>query len=138
MTTAHEIRDLIVHRRLAHRVGGPQQVGNLFWSPLCGHTIDVKHAEDFGSIAMLEEVIGVGQHLKVGMEDRVCRRDEDCTLVQTHCGECSCGTPMARAAVEDYEARFERLCAAIRIAEQCEMNCPPPAPSCTAGYCVTE
>ncbi len=122
----------------AYLVVSPQQVGNLFWSPLCGHTIDVRHAADIGSIAMLEQVIGIGQHMKVGMEDRVCRGAEDCTLVQTHCGGCSCGTPVAKVAVERYEERFERLCAAIRFAERCEINCPPPAPSCTAGYCAAE
>jgi hypothetical protein len=122
----------------AYLVVSPRHVGNLFWAPLCGHTIDVKHAADIGNLAMLEHVIGIGQHMKVGMEDRVCRRDEDCTSVQTHCGGCSCGTPVARVAAERYEAQFERLCAAVRIDERCEMDCPPPAPSCTAGFCVTE
>ena len=119
-------------------VVSPRQVGNLFWAPLCGHTIDMRHATDIGNLAMLERLIGIGQHMKVGMEDRVCRRAEDCTSVQTHCGGCSCGTPVATIAAERYEARFERLCAAIRIAERCEMNCPPPASSCTAGFCVAE
>ena len=122
----------------AYLVVSPQQVGNLFWAPHCGHTIDLRHAADFGSLAMLERLIGIGQHMKVGIEDRVCRRAEDCTLVQTHCGDCSCGTPVARVAVERYEARFIGLCAAIRIAERCEINCPPPAPSCTEGFCVAE
>jgi len=122
----------------AYLVVSPRHVGNLFWAPLCGHTIDLKYAAEFGSIAMLERVIGIGQHMKIEMADRVCRRAEDCTSVQTHCGGCSCGTPVARAAAERYEARFEALCAAIRMAERCEMNCPTPAPSCTAGVCVAE
>ena len=98
----------------------------------------MRYAAEFGSIAMLERVIGIGQHMKIGSADRVCRRAEDCTFVQTHCGECSCGTPVARIAAEGYAARFEALCAAIRVAERCEMECPPPAPSCTAGLCVAE
>ncbi len=122
----------------AYLVVSPRQVGNLFWAPLCGHTIDVRHAADIGTLAMLERLIGIGQHMKVGIEDCVCRRAEDCTSVQTHCGGCSCGTPVARVAVERYEARFERLCATIRFAERCEINCPPPALSCTAGLCVIE
>ena len=122
----------------AYLVVSPRHVGNLFWAPLCGHTIDLRYAAEFGSIAMLERVIGIGQHMKVGMEDRLCRRAEDCTSVQTHCGGCSCGTPVARAAAEGYEARFEALCAAIRISERCEMDCPPSTPSCTAGYCVAQ
>jgi hypothetical protein len=119
-------------------VVSPQQVGNLLWAPLCGHTIDVKHAADIGNLAMLERVIGIGQHMKIRIEDRACQRAEDCTSVQTHCGGCSCGTPVARVATERYEAQFEKLCAVVRIAEYCEMDCPPHAPSCTAGYCVAE
>ncbi len=119
-------------------VVSPQQVGNLFWAPLCGHTIDVKYAAKFGNIAMLEQVIGIGHHMKIAMQDRVCRRAEDCTVVQTHCGGCSCGTPVADVAAKRHKVRFKQLCAAIRIAERCEMDCPPPAPSCTAGMCATE
>jgi hypothetical protein len=122
----------------AYLVVSPRHVGNLFWAPLCGHTIDLRYATEFGSIAMLERVIGIGHHMKIGRADRACRRDDDCTSVQTHCGGCSCGTPVAKVAAERYAARFEALCAAIRIAERCEMDCPPPAPSCTAGFCVAE
>ncbi len=122
----------------AYLVVSPRQVGNLFWAPLCGHTIDVRHAADISTLAMLERLIGIGHHMKVRMEDRICRRAEDCTLVQTHCGECSCGTPVARVAAERYEARFEMLCATIRFAERCERSCPPAALSCTAGFCVAE
>ena len=122
----------------AYLVVSPRHVGHLFWAPLCGHTIDVRYAAEFGSLAMLDQVIGIGHHMKVGRADRVCRRAEDCTAVQTHCGGCSCGTPVAKVAAESYAARFEPLCAAIRIAERCEMDCPPPAPSCEAGFCVAE
>ena len=115
-----------------------QQVGDLAWAPLCGHSIDLVHAAELGNLALLERVIGIGEHMKVRMEDRVCRRDADCTSVQTHCGRCSCGSPVAKGAVERYAARFERLCAIIRIAERCEMDCPPPASSCRTGICVAE
>ncbi len=121
----------------AYLVVSPKQVGNLFWAPLCGHTIDVKYAARFGNLAMLETVIGIGDHTKVAMEDRVCRRAEDCASVQTHCDECSGGTPVTRAAAERYEAQFESMCATIRIAERCEMNCPALKASCKAGFCVT-
>ncbi len=120
----------------AYLVVIPQQIGNLFWSPLCGHTIDVKHAAKFGDLALLDRVIGIGHHMKVAMADRACRRAGDCAFVQTHCGACSCGTPVAKFAAKSYISKFERLCAAIRIAERCEMNCPPLTPSCTAGYCA--
>ena len=122
----------------AYLVASPRQVGNLFSAPLCGHTIELRHAADIGTLAMLERLVGIGHHMKVRMVDRVCQHAEDCTLVQTHCGDCSCGTPVARVAAERYEARFEMLCAAIRFAERCERACPPPALSCTAGFCVAE
>ena len=122
----------------AYLVVSPQRVGTLFWAPLSGHTIDMRYAGDIGSLAMLERVVGIGQHMKVGIEDRVCRRAEDCASVQTHCGGCSCGTPVARVALERYTAQFERLCAAIRTTERCELNCPPVALACMAGFCVAE
>lgn len=120
----------------AYLVVSPRRAGNLFWSPLCGHTIDVKHAAMIGELDLLGTVIGIGHHVKVRIADRSCRSAEDCTLVQTHCGACSCGTPVATAAVKRYELQFESLCATIRVAERCKMDCPPIAPSCAAGTCV--
>lgn len=122
----------------AYLVVSPQQVGSLFWAPLCGHTIDMRTAADVGSLAVLERLIGIGHHMKVRVEDRVCRRAEDCTSVQTHCGGCSCGTPVAKAAAQHYEAQFETLCAAVRITDYCLMDCSRPAPPCTAGYCASQ
>ena len=45
---------------VAYLVVSPRQVGKLFWAPLCGHTLDVKHAADIGSLTMLEQLIGIG------------------------------------------------------------------------------
>ncbi len=42
-------------------VVSPRQVGNLFWAPLCGHTINMRYAADIGSLAMLERLFGTGQ-----------------------------------------------------------------------------
>ncbi len=122
----------------AYLVVSPRQVGKLFWAPLCGHTVDLRHAAELGDLARLARLIGIGHHMKIRTEDRICRRSEDCASVQTHCGGCSCGTPLARAALESYEARFEGLCAAIRLTEHCELDCPPPALSCQAGICADE
>ncbi|MDX1402208.1 MAG: hypothetical protein R3245_09825 [Kiloniellales bacterium] len=41
----------------SYLVVATQQIGDLFWAPLCGHTIDVKHAADFGDLATLERLI---------------------------------------------------------------------------------
>ena len=122
----------------SYLVVSTQRVEDLFWAPLCGHTIDLKHAADLGDLSMLEQLIGIGHHMKVKLKDRVCQHGNDCSAVQTHCGGCSCGTPVARSAREHDEAQFEPLCAVIRITERCELDCPPPAPSCREGYCVAE
>ena len=64
----------------AYLVVSPQQVGGLFWAPLCGQTIDLKHAAEIGGLAVLERRIGIGHHMKVKVEDRACRHAEqsDC------------------------------------------------------------
>ena len=45
----------------AYLVVSPRRVGNLFWAPLCGHTLDMRNAADIGSLATLERLIGSGQ-----------------------------------------------------------------------------
>jgi len=45
----------------AYLVVSPQQVGDLFSSPLCGYTSDVKFATDLGNLATLERLIGSSQ-----------------------------------------------------------------------------
>ena len=113
-----------------------QRVGALLWAPLCGHTVELDHAEKMGDLGRLERLVGAGHHMKIRFEDRACRRDADCTLIQTHCGDCSCGTPVTAAKAEGYRARFMRLCAMIRVAERCEMACAAVEPTCRDGLCV--
>ncbi|MDJ0608220.1 MAG: hypothetical protein QNJ67_04530 [Kiloniellales bacterium] len=120
----------------SYLVVSPREVGGLFWSPLCGHSLNLRSAADIGNIATLERVIGIGEHVRIPTADRVCRRAEDCTSVQTHCGGCSCGTPVAKSAADGYPARLNRLCATIRVAERCEMDCPTLELSCVEAVCV--
>lgn len=43
-------------------VVSPRQVGNLFWAPLCGHTVNVRYAAENGDLATLARLIGDGQN----------------------------------------------------------------------------
>ncbi len=122
----------------SYLVVSPQAIGRLFWAPLCGHSLELRSAADMGGIATLERVIGIGDHVKISTADRLCQRAQDCTSVQTHCGRCSCGSPVAKSAAEAYEAAIKRLCAMVRVAERCEMNCPPLELSCAEGLCVAD
>jgi hypothetical protein len=122
----------------SYLVVSPRQVEGLFWAPLCGNTVHASYAAKNGDLATLEQVVGIGHHMKVRIEDRACQRAEECSTVQTHCGGCSCGTPVASTAVGRYEAQFDALCAVIRIAERCEMDCPRADLSCREGVCVGE
>ena len=36
--------------------------------------------------------------IKIDPGDQECTQDTECILIQTHCGGCSCGTPINRAA----------------------------------------
>jgi len=38
----------------------PQQIGDMFWTPLCGNSIDLEWASKIGDLELLEEFIGVG------------------------------------------------------------------------------
>ncbi len=122
----------------SYLVVSSRQVEGLFWAPLCGNTVHASYAAKNGDLATLEQVVGIGHHMKVRIEDRVCQRAEECSMVQTHRGGCSCGTPVASAAVERYEAQFDAICAVIRIAERCEIDCPRADLSCREGVCVGE
>ena len=39
----------------------PQQVGDMFWTPLCGNSIDLAWARKNGDTALLENTIGIGR-----------------------------------------------------------------------------
>ena len=75
--------------------------------------------------------------VQIDAVDRQCTRDTECTLFQTHCGGCSCGTPINRAAEATYQRRHRKLCEGFRGAH-CEINCPQPTLRCVAQQCTTE
>ena len=119
----------------AFLIVSPQQIGGMFWTPLCGNSMDLKWARKNGDIAILEEVIGIGHHIKIRVEDRRCESAKDCTAIQTHCGDCDCGTPVNVAAAEEHREQLKKFCAIARLVEHCEIVCETYLPSCHEGLC---
>jgi hypothetical protein len=121
----------------AYLVVGDRQIDDLYVAPTCGNTVHLRFAAEAGHFRALERLVGIGVHIKIRPEDRVCRTDEDCAFTQTHCGACSCGTPVAGAAVAKYEALYEQACTLFE-GENCEIHCETVVPRCRQGLCVLE
>lgn len=118
-------------------VVGERVTDSLYLAPLCGNTMHLGYARDSDHLKTLERLIGMGVHIKIPPADRACRNDADCTFIQTHCGACSCGTPVARAAEAEYMALYEQACTPFER-ENCEIHCNTPVPRCREGLCVLE
>jgi len=113
----------------------PQQVGDMYWTPLCGNSIDLEWARKNGDIELLEAVISVGHQIKIVAKDRACESAQDCTAVITHCGGCDCGTPVGVVAAGKYKEQLKNFCAIARLMEQCEIVCETFVPACHEGLC---
>lgn len=113
----------------------PERIGDMFWTPLCGHSIDLEWARKIGDLALLEQVIGVGYQIKIPAKDRTCKSAQDCTAVSTHCGGCDCGTPVSVVAAAGYREELKKFCAVARVMEHCEIVCETFVPSCHEGLC---
>ncbi len=113
----------------------PRQVGDMFWTPLCGASIDLAWARKNRDIATLEKVIGLGHHIKILENARSCASANDCTVIPTHCGGCDCGTPVAVTAAARLKDEFVKFCAIPRVTERCEIDCKTYLPSCHEGLC---
>lgn len=113
----------------------PQQIGDMFWTPLCGNSIDLEWAGKMGDLELLEEIIGVGHHIKINAKDRACESAKDCTAVLTHCGGCDCGTPVSIVAAGKYKQQLQNFCAIARMIENCEIVCETFVPACHQGLC---
>ncbi len=118
-------------------VVGVQAVDDLYLAPLCGNTMYLGAAGDPTTLKALERLIGIGDHIKIRPEDRACRRDGDCAFIQTHCGACSCGTPVAGAALAKYQVLYEQACTPFKR-ENCEIHCETAVPRCRQGLCVLQ
>ena len=114
-----------------------RRIGDIYLAPLCGPTVYLRSAAASGHLKALERLIGMGVHIKIPAGDRACRNDADCTFIQTHCGACSCGTPVARAAKAEYMALYEQACTPFKR-ENCEIHCNTPVPRCRQELCVLE
>lgn len=121
----------------SYLVFGDRRIDDFYVAPMCGHTVYLRSAVASGQLKALERLIGMGVHIKIPAGDRACRNDADCTFIQTHCGACSCGTPVARAAKAEYMALYEQACTPFKR-ENCEIHCNTPVPRCRQGLCVLE
>ena len=121
----------------AYLVVGDRRIDDLYLAPPCGNTMHLGLAADAGRLKALERLIGIGDHIKIRPEDRACRRDGDCAFIQTHCGACSCGTPVAGAALAKYQALYEQACTPFKR-ENCEIHCETAVPRCRQGLCVLQ
>ncbi len=121
----------------AYLVVGDRRIDDLYVAPPCGNTMHLRFAAEAGHFEALERLVGIGVHIKIRPEDRACRSDGDCTFIRTHCGACSCGTPVAGAALAKYEALYEQACTPFKR-ENCEIHCATPVPRCRQGLCVLE
>jgi hypothetical protein len=74
--------------------------------------------------------------IKIDPGDQECTQDTECILIQTHCGGCSCGTPINRAAEAKVQRRFKDLCEGF-YGPHCEIHCPERQFRCLEGTCVT-
>jgi len=113
----------------------PQQISDMYWTPLCGNSINLEWARKIGDIALLESVIGVGHQIKIVAEDRACERAQDCTAINTHCGGCDCGTLVSVVAAGKYNEQLQKFCAITRLMEHCEIVCETFVPACHEGLC---
>jgi len=113
----------------------PQQISDMYWTPLCGNSIDLEWARKNGVMEVLEEVIGIGQQIKIVAKDRACQSAQDCTAVITHCGACDCGTPVNVVAAGKYKEQLQQFCAINRLIENCEIVCETYVPACEEGLC---
>lgn len=75
--------------------------------------------------------------IKIDPGDQECAHDTECTLVQDHCGGCSCGTPINRAAEAKVQRRFKDLCEGF-YGPQCEIHCPERTLRCREGTCIIQ
>jgi hypothetical protein len=121
----------------AYLVVGDRRIDDLYMAPLCGNTVHLRFAAEAGGLKALERLVGIGAHIKIRSEDRACRSDEDCAVIQTHCGACGCGTPVAGAALAKYQALYEQACTPFEGAN-CEIHCETAVPRCRQGLCALE
>ena len=114
---------------------GPQQIGAMYWTPLCGNSIDLECARKNGDLRLLEEVIGIGYQIIISAKDRACENVQDCTAVLTHWGGCDCGTPVSVVAAGKYKQQLQNFCAIARLMEHCEIVYETFVPACHEGLC---
>lgn len=54
-------------------VVSPQQISDMYWTPLCGNSIDLEWARKNGDLELLEKVIGIGYQIRIAAHEGLCR-----------------------------------------------------------------
>jgi hypothetical protein len=120
-----------------------KKIKDFYVARLCGPTMPLSYYQEDSPIKemrwqinVLKELVGEGYHIKVKRADQSCQGDNECDGIQTHCGHCSCGTAVSKAAKQKYLTLFVHTCATIGKFDNCEMHCETAVPQCIKGYCV--
>ena len=120
-----------------------KKVKDFYYVHLCGPTMPLAYykndspiKEMRGQLNVLKELIGEGFYIKIKPSDMACQADSDCDGIQTHCGQCSCGTPVNKLSKLKYMKLFKATCSDIGAIENCEMTCEILIPRCINGICV--
>ncbi len=72
---------------------------------------------------------------EVAAEDQVCDADADCTIVETRCDACACGTSVNKLHEAQYIARWRTLCRDYH-GGTCDLHCPALTARCTNHRCI--
>jgi hypothetical protein len=86
-------------------------------------------------LAMAEEAVPGA--VPVLEQHQVCSADSECVLVQRHCGDCDCGTPVNNQYYQSYIKEKMNRCANYK-GGICDLTGPTNTSVCRSGKCVTK
>ncbi len=80
-------------------------------------------------------VKGEFNEMKILPEEQICELNEDCVVMPTHCGDCSCGAPINKKFYEQYQAKHTAQCKDYHGA-YCDFYCSTPIAACINQKCT--
>jgi len=102
---------------------GTDEILFVFASKIYGAYFTPKCIDASNLSALRLDRYGEGDDYKVMGEDMICEKDADCTTIVTHCGECSCGTPVSKSALDKYTQIKNEVCSGYE-GPTCDKDCP--------------
>lgn len=70
-------------------------------------------------------------------QHQTCSSDNECILIQRHCGDCDCGTPVNLRYEKIYLEEKKNRCANYK-GGVCDLTCPTNDSVCREGKCTTK